>query len=168
MTVAEMASMRWRARAAKYTREQLRGFAKNAGRPTKLDGRARRRLRQLLAAGRTQTECAAELDVSVRTVGRAVARMRGVTRSLQQTPAPAASGSSAVALDESGATYTPSAPTPVGFASGDLVRLPCSSLGFAGVPLAHVRGTFLWANPRKVHLVVFQKCGSAGDLYLSM
>lgn len=32
MTVAEMASKGGRARAAKYTREQLRGFAKNAGR----------------------------------------------------------------------------------------------------------------------------------------
>jgi hypothetical protein len=45
MTVAEMASMGGRARAARYTREQLREFARNAGRPAKLDGRARRRLR---------------------------------------------------------------------------------------------------------------------------
>jgi hypothetical protein len=76
MTVAEMASMGGRARAAKYTREQLREFAKDAGRPVKLDGRARRRLRHLLAAGRSQAECAAELGVSTRTIGRAVARMR--------------------------------------------------------------------------------------------
>ena len=76
MTVLEMASVGGRARAAKYDGEQLREFAKNAGRPPKLDGRAQRKLRQLLAAGRTQTEYAAELDVSVRTVGRAVARMR--------------------------------------------------------------------------------------------
>src|SRR5712692_4059949 len=76
MTVAEMASMGGRARAAKYSREQLREFAKDAGRPVKLDGRARRRLRQLLAAGRSQAECAAELGVSTRTVGRAVARMQ--------------------------------------------------------------------------------------------
>jgi DNA-binding NarL/FixJ family response regulator len=76
ITVAEMASMGGRARAAKYTREQLREFAKDAGRPVKLDGRARRRLRQLLAAGRSQAECAAELGVSPRTVGRAVARVR--------------------------------------------------------------------------------------------
>ena len=75
MTVAEMASKGGRARAAKYTRKQLRGFAKNAGRPAKLDGRARRRLRQLLAVGRSQAECAAELGVSPRTIGRAVARM---------------------------------------------------------------------------------------------
>jgi hypothetical protein len=76
MTVAEMASKGGRARAAKYTREQLRDFAKNAGRPAKLDGKPRRRLGQLLAAGRTQAECAAELGVSVRTVGRAVAGIR--------------------------------------------------------------------------------------------
>jgi hypothetical protein len=76
MTVAEMASMGGRARAARYTRQRLREFAKNAGRPVKLDGRARRRLGQLLAAGRSQAECAAELGVPTRTVGRAVARMR--------------------------------------------------------------------------------------------
>ena len=76
MTVAEMASMGGRARAAKYTTEQLRKFAKGAGRPAKLDGRARRRLRRWLAAGRSQAECAAELGVSTRTIGRAVARMR--------------------------------------------------------------------------------------------
>jgi hypothetical protein len=59
-----------------YTHEEISKFAKNAGRPVKLDGRARRRLRQLLAAGRSQAECAAELGVSIRTIGRAVARMR--------------------------------------------------------------------------------------------
>ena len=51
MTVAEMARMGGRARAAKYSTEQLREFAKGAGRPAKLDGRARRKLRHLLAAG---------------------------------------------------------------------------------------------------------------------
>jgi len=76
MTVAEMARKGGRARAAKYTPEQLADFSKNAGRPAKLDGRARRKLRAVLAAGRTQAECAAELGVSLRTIGRAVARMR--------------------------------------------------------------------------------------------
>jgi len=76
MTVAEMASMGGQKRAAKYSSEQLRQFAKNASRPVKLDGRARRRLKQLLAAGKSQAESAAELGVSIRTVGRAVARMR--------------------------------------------------------------------------------------------
>ena len=76
MTVTEMASMGGRARAAKYSHEEISQFAKDAGRPVKLDGRARRRLKQLLAAGRSQAECGAELGVSSRTVGRAVARMR--------------------------------------------------------------------------------------------
>jgi hypothetical protein len=76
MTVAEMARMGGRARAAKYTREQLAEFSKNAGRPPKLDGRARRKLRALLAAGKTQAECAVELGVSVRTVGRVTAKDR--------------------------------------------------------------------------------------------
>jgi hypothetical protein len=76
MTVVEMASMGGRARAAKYSHEEISEFAKDAGRPEKLDGRAQRRLNQLLAAGRTQAECAAELGVSPRTIGRAVARMR--------------------------------------------------------------------------------------------
>jgi len=68
-----MARMGGRARAAKYTWGQLAEFSKNAGRPPKLDGRARRKLRAMLAAGRSQAECAADLGVSVRTVGRAVA-----------------------------------------------------------------------------------------------
>jgi len=76
MTVTEMASKGGRARSARYTREQLREFAKDGGRPAKLDGRALRRLRQLLATGMSQAECAVELGVSIRTVGRAVARMR--------------------------------------------------------------------------------------------
>src|SRR5437773_12181323 len=76
MTVAEMASMGGRARAAKYSHEEISEFAKDAGRPAKLDGRARRRLKQLLAAGRSQAECAVELGVSTRTLGRAVAKMR--------------------------------------------------------------------------------------------
>src|SRR5436309_4294746 len=76
MTVVEMASMGGRARAAKYSHEEISEFAKDAGRPAKLDGKARRRLRHLLAAGRSQAECATELGVSLRTIGRAVARMR--------------------------------------------------------------------------------------------
>ena len=36
MTVAEMAGMGGRARAAKYSQEEISKFAKNAGRPTKV------------------------------------------------------------------------------------------------------------------------------------
>jgi hypothetical protein len=67
---------RWFRGRPSYTREQLREFAKDAGRPVKVDARTQRRLKQLLAAGRSQAECAAELGVSPRTVGRAVARMQ--------------------------------------------------------------------------------------------
>jgi hypothetical protein len=77
MTVTEMARMGGRARAEKHTHEELREFAKDAGRPMKLDRKARRKLEQMLAACMTQAECAAELGVSTRTISRAVARMRG-------------------------------------------------------------------------------------------
>ena len=72
LAVREMASMGGRARAAKYTRKQLRDFAKGAGRPAKLDNATLSRLRALLKSGKTQKECAELLGVSVRTVGRAV------------------------------------------------------------------------------------------------
>ena len=65
-----------RARAARYTREQLREFARDAGRPAKLDRKGLATLKRLLATGTTQSECTAIMGVSVRTIGRAVARMR--------------------------------------------------------------------------------------------
>lgn len=81
-----------RARAAKYTPEQLAEFSKNAGRPAKLDGKARRKLQAMLEAGRSQAECAAELGISTRTIGRAVARMRnGIRRNLRNKAHPRAS-----------------------------------------------------------------------------
>ena len=76
MWVPPTTSMGGRTRAQKYSKAELREFAKGAGRPVKLDGRARRRLRQLLTVGRSHAECAAELGVSIRTIGRAVARIR--------------------------------------------------------------------------------------------
>ena len=72
MTVAETARLAGQARAAKYTRKQLREFARGAGWPAKLDKAALSRLRALLRSGKTQRECAELLGVSVRTVGRAV------------------------------------------------------------------------------------------------
>jgi hypothetical protein len=76
MTVAEMASIGGRARARKYSKAKLREFAKRAGRPAKLDRKGLARLKTLLGVGKTHAECAAELGVSIRTIGRAVARMR--------------------------------------------------------------------------------------------
>ena len=63
-----------RARARKYTKAELREFAKNAGRPVKLDRKGLARLKALLGAGKSHAECAAELGVSTRTIGRTVAK----------------------------------------------------------------------------------------------
>ena len=76
LTVREMASMGGRARAKAYSKDQLRAWGKQGGRPVKLDQKALSRLRQLLAGGKSQAECAKVLGVSVRTVGRAVATLR--------------------------------------------------------------------------------------------
>jgi hypothetical protein len=71
-----MASMGGRARAKAYTTAQLRKWGKRGGRPAVLDQTAITRLQRLLANGNSQAECASVLGVSVRTVGRAVARMK--------------------------------------------------------------------------------------------
>lgn len=55
-------------------KSQLRAWGEQGRRPAKLDRKRFARLKQLLAAGKTQAECAAELGVSVRTIGRAVSR----------------------------------------------------------------------------------------------
>jgi len=73
MTVTEMARMGGIARAKVHSKAELRKWG---GRPGKLDREARARLRKLLASGKSQAECAAMLGVSVRTVGRVVARMK--------------------------------------------------------------------------------------------
>jgi Trp operon repressor len=44
-----------------------------------LDGKALRQLRGLLTAGKSQAECATVLGVSVRTIGRLVARMKAAS-----------------------------------------------------------------------------------------
>jgi hypothetical protein len=74
MTVVEMARMGGLARAKAHSKAQIRAWGKQGGRPAKLDRKRFARLKQLLAAGKTQAECAAELGVSVRTIGRAVSR----------------------------------------------------------------------------------------------
>jgi hypothetical protein len=76
MTVVEMASMGGLARAKAYSKDEFRTWGKQGGRPASFDGRAIARLRRLLRAGKSQAECAVELRVSVRTIGRAVARIR--------------------------------------------------------------------------------------------
>jgi hypothetical protein len=76
MTVAEMARMGGIARAKEHTKAEIRAWGRLGGRPRKLDRKSRARLRKLLASGKSQAECATILGVSVRTVGRVVARMR--------------------------------------------------------------------------------------------
>jgi hypothetical protein len=51
-------------------------WGKRGGRPGKLDRKGLEALKRLLATGTIQAECAAILGVSVRTIGRVVARMR--------------------------------------------------------------------------------------------
>jgi hypothetical protein len=80
MTVAEMARMGGLARARAYSKAQLRAWGKQGGRPAKLDGNLLPRLRKLLAEGKSQGECAKEFGISVRTVGRIVARMKAESR----------------------------------------------------------------------------------------
>lgn len=81
MTVVEMASMGGLARAKAYSKAQLRTWGRRGGRPASFDGKAIERLGKLLRAGKSQAECAADLNVSRRTVSRAVARMRiGATK----------------------------------------------------------------------------------------
>jgi len=76
MTVVEMARMGGIARAKAHSGAEIRAWGRQGGRPGKLDRKAIARLRKLLASGKSQGECAALLGVSVRSVGRHVARMR--------------------------------------------------------------------------------------------
>jgi hypothetical protein len=76
MTVVEMASMGGLARAKAYSKAQLRAWGKRGGRPASFDGQAMARLQRLLRAGKSQAECATELGVSIRTIGRVVARIK--------------------------------------------------------------------------------------------
>jgi len=76
MTVAEMARMGGLARAKGYTKAQLRKWGEKGGRPAKLDRNALAQLEALLHRGKSQAECAKVLGVSVRTIGRLVARSK--------------------------------------------------------------------------------------------
>ena len=73
-TVEEMARMGGLSRATKYPRKQLRDWAKLGGRPPALTDP--KRLKDLLRQGKSHEECAQVLGISVRTVGRAVAKLK--------------------------------------------------------------------------------------------
>jgi len=77
LTARDMASMGGRARAEKYSKRQLRAWAKLAGRKPKLSAEEWAELFAMLKAGKTQDECAREFNISTRTIGRAVAKGRG-------------------------------------------------------------------------------------------
>jgi DNA invertase Pin-like site-specific DNA recombinase len=74
MTVTEMARMGGIARAKAHTKAELRAWGKEGGRPNRLDPKALSRLRRLLSKGKTHAECATRLGVSVRTIGRLMAK----------------------------------------------------------------------------------------------
>jgi hypothetical protein len=76
MTATEMARMGGIARAKAHSKAEIRAWGRQGGRPGKLDRKALAGLRKLLGSGKRQAECAAVLGVSVRTVGRLVARMK--------------------------------------------------------------------------------------------
>ena len=65
----------FRRRSGQSGARDHRGLGKRGGRPEKLDRKGPAALKRL-ATGTTQAECAAILGASVRTIGRAVARMR--------------------------------------------------------------------------------------------
>jgi len=64
------------ARAKVHSKAQLRKWGKEGGRPVSLDRKTLARLEALLHQGKSQAECAKVLGVSVRTIGRFVARMK--------------------------------------------------------------------------------------------
>jgi DNA-binding NarL/FixJ family response regulator len=76
MTVAEMARMGGIARAKAHSKAELRAWGRQGGHPVSLGSKALARLETLLHQGKSQGECAVELGVSIRTIGRAVSRIR--------------------------------------------------------------------------------------------
>jgi hypothetical protein len=80
LAVPEMASVGGRARAKARTKAEIRAWSKQGGRPASLNGKALARLEALLSRGKSQAECARMFSVSLRTIGRVVARMKADSR----------------------------------------------------------------------------------------
>ena len=76
VTASEIGKLGGKARAASHSKRELSEWAKLGGRTAKLDGEALLQIETMLRQGKSQSECAELLGVSVRTIGRAVARMR--------------------------------------------------------------------------------------------
>jgi hypothetical protein len=75
-TASKMGHKGGKTRAKRFTKRQISEWGKLGGRPAKIGGDARARLRELLAKGKSQGECAEALGVSTRTIGRIVAQER--------------------------------------------------------------------------------------------
>jgi DNA invertase Pin-like site-specific DNA recombinase len=69
--LAEIGSKGGQTRARRHARAELRAWGRLGGRTPRLDAKALARLRQLLAKGKSQAECAEVLGVSRSTVARA-------------------------------------------------------------------------------------------------
>ena len=76
ISVIDMARMGGIARAKTRTKAEIRAWGKQGGRPVSLNRNALAQLEALLHQGKSQAECATELGVSVRTIGRVVARIK--------------------------------------------------------------------------------------------
>jgi DNA invertase Pin-like site-specific DNA recombinase len=76
-TASEMGHKGGKTRAERFTKRQIAEWGRQGGRPSKMGGDALARLRELLAKGKSQAECAEALGVSTRTIGRVVARLKG-------------------------------------------------------------------------------------------
>jgi hypothetical protein len=76
VTASEIGKLGGRARAARHSKRELSEWAKLGGRTAKLDGEALSQIEAMLRQGKSQSDCAAALGVSTRTIGRAVARMK--------------------------------------------------------------------------------------------
>lgn len=64
------------ARREKYTAAELQEFARNAGRkPYKVTPNLERRIQAMLRAGKTQKQIAAQMGLSLRTIGRLAKRL---------------------------------------------------------------------------------------------
>ena len=75
-TASKMGHKGGKTRAERFSKRQIAEWGKQGGRPTKIDAKALERLRELLAKGKSQGECAEALGVSTRTIGRIVAQER--------------------------------------------------------------------------------------------
>jgi hypothetical protein len=78
LTVREMARMGGVAKAKAHTKAELLAWGKQGGRPAILDRKAQALLVKLLSDGTSQAKCSRVFGVSVRTIGRAVARLKNV------------------------------------------------------------------------------------------